>query len=143
MPEVDRSFLRDLKNLDRRLDTKWNGQHFVVTYERGYGEPVNIFRIKGADGGFRQPDRRDLAVIKGGDLAEGDSMETRLRKSAYRAEQIRLEERRKAKELIRDCTKDDYRQLSKALTQLTNTSKGNATFRRIDHKPSKNTVKVV
>ncbi len=139
MPECDRSFLRDLKSLDKRLSVKFNGQHMVVTYERGYGEPVNILRVRGEDGGFRQPDRRDLAIIKGGDL-EDEKMETRLRKAAYKAEQLRLADRRKAKEMIRDRTKDDRNQLAKAFNRLTNTSKGNAAFRRIDHKPGKNVV---
>jgi hypothetical protein len=139
MPEVDRSFKRDLKNLDRRLDAKFNGEHFVVTYDRGYGEPVNIFRIKGRDDGFRQPDRRDLEVIKGGDL-EVEKMETRLKKAAYAAECQRREDQRKAKDNIRNMTKDDKIQLQRAVARKYGTGKGNATFRRIDHKPSRNVV---
>jgi hypothetical protein len=128
MPEVDRSFKRDLKSLDSRLGAKFNGQHFVITYDRGYG------------GSFRQPDKRDLMVIKGGDLAEGEKMDTRLQKAAYASELIRREARRKAKENIRDMTKDNRNQLEKAFLQRTNLSKGNAVFRRIDHKPGKNVV---
>lgn len=141
MPECDRSFLRDLRNLDKRLSVKFNGQHMIVTYDRGHGEPVNILRVRAEDGGFRQPDRRDLAIIKGGDL-EDEKMEVRLRKAAYKAEQLRLDEKRKAKEMIRDRTKDDKLQLAKAITRLSNSSKGNASFRRIDHKPGKNVVMV-
>ena len=143
MPEVDRSFKRDLKNLDSRLSTKFNGEHFVVTYDRGHGEPVNILRIKGENEGFRQPDRRDLAIIKGGDLAEGPKMETRLREAAYRSELQRREARRKAAENIRDMTKDDKIYLGQKIGQLTNQSKSNAAFRRIDHKPGKNVVATV
>lgn len=139
MPECDRSFLRDLKNLDRRLGTKFNGNHFVITYDRGHGEPVNILRVRGEDGGFKQPDRRDLSIVKGGDL-EDEKMEVRLRKAAYKAEQVRLEDRRKAKEMIRNRTKDDKNQLAKAFSKVSNTNQGNATFRRIDHKPGKNVV---
>jgi hypothetical protein len=140
MPEVDRSFKRDLKNLDSRLGTKFNGQNFIVTYDRGHGEPVNILRVRGEDGGFRQPDKRDLAIIKGGDLAEGPKMEMRLREAAYKAERIREADKRKAHENIRDMTKDSRNQLTKAFIQATNQSKGNAAFRRIDHKPGKNVV---
>jgi hypothetical protein len=139
MPEVDRSFMKDLKSLDKRLSVVFNGQNFVVRYDRGYGQPVNIFRIKGRDDGFRQPDRRDLEVIKGGDL-ETEKMETRLKKSAYAAECLRRETARKASENIRHMTLDDKNQLQKAFIQKTNASKGNAAFRRIDHKPSKNVV---
>ena len=142
MPEVDRSFLRDLKSMDRRLGTKFNGQNFIVTYRRPFGEPVNIYCIKADNGGFRQPDKRDLMVIKGGDLAEGVSMDIRLKQRAYASELMTREAKRKAKENIRDMTKDDKRQLAKAFIQRTNLSKGNSTFRRIDHKSGKNVVRV-
>jgi hypothetical protein len=113
MPVVDRSFLKDLKNMDSRLGTKFNGEHFVVTYNRGYGQPVNIYRVKAEDGSFRQPDKRDLAVIKGGDLAEGDSLDARLKKTAYASEKIREAERKRVQDEIRGG------------------AKGNSTFRRI------------
>ncbi len=140
MPQCDRSFSRDLKTLDRRLGTKFNGEHLVVTYDRGYGEPVNIYRVKADDGGFRQPDRRDLEIIKGGDLNNGDRMETRLKKLAYASELMRREMRRKSREMIRDHIKDDKNQLRRWVIDRSNSSKGNAEFRRIAHKPSKNVV---
>ncbi len=143
MPECDRSFKRDLKNLDRRLGTKFNGQHFIVTFDRGYGEPVNIYRVMAEDGSFKQPDKRDLAIIKGGDLAEGEKMEMRLKKLAYASELMRREIRRKARENIRDMTKDDKTYLSQKIGQLTNSSKSNAAFRRIDNKPGKHVVATI
>ncbi len=143
MPEIDRSFKRDLKNIDRRLSTKFNGNHFVVCYDRGHGEPVNILRVMGENGGFRQPDARDLIVIKGGDLAEGPKMETRLREAAYRAEKQREDAKRKAHENIRDMTKDDRRYLSQKIGQITNLGKCNSSLRRIAHKPGKNVVRTI
>jgi len=140
MPEPDRSFMRDLRNLDRRLGVKFNGQNFVVTYDRGYGEPVNIHRIKADGGGFRQPDKRDLGIIKGGDLEEGDKMETRLNKLAYASEVMRRTAREKAAEEIRAMTADNKNQLAKAVMQATNMGKGNSAFRRIPYKPSKNVI---
>jgi len=140
MPEVDRSFLKDLRSLDKRLSVKFNGEHHVVCFDRGHGQPVNIYRVKADDGGFRQPDQRDLKVIKGGDLAEGPKMELRLKKAAYASELMTREAKRKARENIRDMTKDGKNQLAKIYLQATNLSKGNATFRRIDHKPGKNVV---
>jgi hypothetical protein len=143
MPECNSSFLKDLKSLDKKLSTKFNGEHWVVTYERPYGEPVNIYRVKGDNGGYRQPDNRDLAVIKGGDLAEGDKPEIRLKKLAYMSEKMREEARRKARENIRDLTKDDRHYLASRIGQLTNQGKCNSAFRRIKTKPSKNTVRVI
>ena len=143
MPEVDRSFVRDLRNMDRRLGVKFNGEHFVVTYDRGYGEAVNIFRIRADDGGFRQPNQHDLVVIKGGDLAEGPQMEARLREKAYAAEKRRERARQKAHDKIRDMTKDDKIYLTQKMGQITNQGKSNSAFRRIDPKRSKNTVAVI
>jgi hypothetical protein len=139
MPEIDRSFLRDLKNLDRRLGMKFNGEHFVVTYERGLGQPVNILRIRGENGSFRQPDQRDLKIIKGGDLAV--KREETYAEAAYKEELVQREITHKRHENFRDMTKDGKNQLAKAFTQAFNHSKGNATFRRIDHKPGKNVVR--
>jgi hypothetical protein len=128
MPSVERSFLKDLKNMDPRLGVKFNGKHFVLTYKRPVGNPVNIYRVKAEDGSFRQPDKRDLMVLKAGDLAEGDSMDVRLKKSAYASELIRQNEERRVHEEIRAMTLDGRRQLVNAFK---GESKGNATFRRI------------
>lgn len=143
MPEIDRGFLKNLKALDKRLGTKFNGNNFVITYDRGHGEPVNVLLVKRDDGGFRQPDRRELEALKKGDLATGESMHIRLKKMAYASDQMRADIRRKHHENIRNMTKDDKNQLAKVFLQRTNQGKGNATFRRIDPKPSKNAVMVV
>lgn len=136
MPTPDRSFMKDLKSIDRRLGVKFNGNNFVVTFERAHGEPANIHLVRNSNGGFRQPDRRDLEFIKGGDL-ESDSMKNRLQKLAYTSEKIREEQRRKAKSEIRDMTKDGKLQLAKAITQRTNAGKGNSAFRRVIPKPKR------
>jgi hypothetical protein len=143
MPECNSSFMRDLKNLDRRLGTKFNGEHFVVTYDRGWGEPVNIHRVRADNGGYKQPDNRDLAIIKGGDLGEGEKPELRLKKLAYMSEKMREEARRKSREEIRAMTREDRRYLAQHMGQITNQGKCNSTFRRIKVKPSKNTVRVI
>lgn len=142
MPSVNSSFLRDLKSKDRRLGVKFNGSNFVITYERGYGEPVNIHRVTAEDGGFRQPDRRDLEIIAGGDLASGDSFKERMNKLSYASEKIRENLRKRAKDDIRHATLDNKNQLQKAFLQKTNQSKGNSTFRRIEPKRGKNVVAV-
>jgi hypothetical protein len=139
-PIPDRSFLRELKSIDRRLGTKFNGSHFVVTFSRGYGEPVNIALVKSETGGFRYPDKRDLEYVKSGDLAQGDTMHNRLNKMAYTSELIRRQAREKARENIRDMTKDDRIYLDQKFRQLTNMGKANSAFRRIEPKPSKHNV---
>jgi hypothetical protein len=143
MPEIDRGFLKDLKTLDKRLSVKFNGDHFIVCFDRGYSEPVNVYRVKADDGGFRQPDRRDLEIIKGGDLNNGDRMEVRLKKIAYASEKIRRQMREKARNEIRDMTKDNRLQLKRWIGDRANSSKSNAEFRRIPHKPSKRVVRTI
>jgi hypothetical protein len=135
--------MRDLNNLDKRLGTKFNGNNFVITYDRGFGEPVNVMLVKRDDGGFRQPDRRDIESLRKGDLATGESMDVRLRKLAYASERMRTDLRKKHRDNIRDMTKDDRIYLGQKFAQLTNQGKANSAFRRINHKPSKNTVMVV
>ena len=136
MPEPDRGFVKDLKNMDKRLSIKFNGQNFVICYDRGYGEPVNIHRIKDDNDGFRQPNKMDLKILKGGDL-EGSTepMKNRLSKLAYASELMRRKQRAKAKENIHDMTKDSKNQLRRFILQRANMSKANAEFRRITHKP--------
>jgi len=143
MPSVDRSFVKDLKSLDKRLSAVFNGSHVIIKYDRGHGEPVNILRVMGEGGSFRQPDKRDLMVIKGGDLAQGPKMELRLKEAAYRSEKQHERDKRRAADNIRDMTKDGARYLGERIGRLTNQGKCNSSIRRIDHKPGKNCVATV
>jgi hypothetical protein len=129
----DPSFLKKLKMMDRRLGTKFNGKHFVVTYDRGYGEPVNVHRVKMDNGGFRQPDNRDLEFIKSGDLTN-KGIKERLNELSYHSASIREKMREQAKSEIRDMTKDNKRQLINAVLKKDNARKANSTFRRITPK---------
>jgi hypothetical protein len=135
----DRSFMRDLKNMDRRLGCKFNGQNFVITYDRGYGEPVNVLLIKRDDGGFRHGTSRDLEVLRGGDLASGESMDTRLRKLAYASYEIRETLKRKHRENIRNMTKDDKNYMMNKIGRLTGQGKPRPAYRQVPYK-AKNAV---
>ena len=135
----DRSFMRDLKNMDRRLGCKFNGQNFVITYDRGYGEPVNVLLIKRDDGGFRQPTGRDLELLRQGDLASGESMDTRLRKLAYASYEIRETLKRKHRENIRNMTKDDKNYMMNKIGRLTGQGTPRPAYRQVPYK-SKNAV---
>jgi hypothetical protein len=138
-PTIDRSFMRDLKSMDRRLNVKFNGSNFVITYDRGHGEPVNLSCVKADDGSFRQPDRRDLEFLLAGDMERINPKEHLARVAEY-MDTVRKRDKVKAKELIRDCTRDDKIQLMRAMSQLYNCGKNNSAFRRIDHKPRRNVV---
>jgi hypothetical protein len=135
---ADRSFMKDLSLIDKRLGCKFNGNHFVITYDRGHGEPVNILRVKHEDGGFRQPDRRDLEILRQGDLASGENMNTRLSKLAYASYTIREDMKRKNKENIRNITKDDKHFLMNKIGRIIGQGKPRPAFRQVTPKNPKN-----
>ena len=138
----DRSFMRDLKLMDKRLGVKFNGNQFVVTYDRGYGEPVNIHAVKGDEGGFRQPDRRDLEFIKSGDL-ENSRLKDRLNAISYHSETIRNKMREQARTEIRAMTRDSKIQLTNTVLKKANARKANATFRRVPLKRKGKTIQEI
>lgn len=139
-PSPSRSFMKDLRSMDRRLSLKFNGNHFIICYDRGFGEPVNVLRIQTDDGNFRQPTSRDLEVLKGGDLASGESMDLRLKKLAYACYEMREQTKRKHRENIRDWTKDDKNYLMNKIGRVAGQGKPRPAFRPIPHKPGKNVV---
>jgi len=142
MYQPDRVFVKDLKTLDRRLGCEYvpGHGHFVVNYKRPYGGRVPIFMVKGDNGEFRQPDKRDLEFLKSGDLNNED-MKTKIQKSALYMEKVREKKRKDARENIRGATKDDKIQLARAIGRLAGAGKGNSAFRRIEPKPKGTTVK--
>lgn len=134
----DRSFMKDLRLIDKRLGCKFNGENFVVTYDRGHGEPVNVLRIKREDGGFRQPDRRDLETLRQGDLASGENMDTRLRKLARASYEIRETLKRKHRENIKHMTKDDKNYLMNQIGRIAGQGKPRPAYRPVTHRNPKN-----
>jgi len=136
----DRTFVKDLKKLDPRLGCEFNRNHghFVVNYKRAHGGSAPIFMVKGDKGEFRQPDKRDLDFLHSGDLTRED-METKIQKSALYMEKVREKKQKEAQDNIRNATKDDKIQLTKAFGRIAGGGKNNSTFRRIKPK-SKGTV---
>ncbi len=142
MPALEGSFLKDLKNMDRRLGVKFNGKHFIVVYERPYGEPANIHCVRTADGDFRQPDQRDLCFIKSGDL-ENDRLKERLDKLARYCEEERTKTRKKDKEEIKAMTRDSKNQLKNAFAKANNLGKAKHVFRQVEPKRKGKTIEEI
>jgi hypothetical protein len=132
----DRGFMRKLRELSPDLGCKFEPGHghFVITHKRAVGEPVPILLIEGEGGGFRHPDDRDIVKLQLGDTHRVP-MKDRLKQVASYMETDRERRRASAKDNIRGMTKDDRIQLSKAVSRLSNTSKNNHQYRRIDLKP--------
>jgi hypothetical protein len=122
--------MKNLKALDRKLDVKFNGNNFVITYNRGYGEPVNLVLVKRDDGGFRQPDMREIAFLKEGDM-ENQRIKDRLERTAKYMQDVRTTDERKRKEFIRERTLDDKIQLMSAYNMVHGAGKKTPAFRRV------------
>jgi hypothetical protein len=118
-----------LKRLDKALGIKFNGEHFVITYRARENLTVNIWKVVAGDGGFRQPDRRDLEILKQSHI-ERESPEQKQQRVERYMEVERAKDRRRAKEMIRDRTKDDKIQLFNGFARVAG-GKHNSAFRRI------------
>ncbi|MFA5340315.1 MAG: hypothetical protein WC332_00920 [Clostridia bacterium] len=128
----ERGFMRLLKNLDKRLDCVFRKEHehFVIVYDRGYGQPVNLLLVKRDDGGFRQPDMREIAVLSEGDM-EKQRVKDRLEKTAKYMHDVRSADDTKRKDMIRNMTKDDKIQLRNAFNKMTGAGKKIPAYRPI------------
>lgn len=136
MHNPDRVFMKRLKKLDKRLGCYYemNHGHFVITYKRATGDPVPLFIVKTDKGGFRHPDQRDLDKLMECDIRRESPREKMLRVSKY-MDDYRAKKRKQARDLFRELTRDDRRQLMPAFARLGNEGKFNSTFRRIVPKP--------
>lgn len=132
----DRVFMKDLKALDKNLGCHYNQdlEKFVVTYKKPVGDAVPICLVKSEGGGFRQPDKRDIAYVSSGDLSK-ETMKQKLDKTSRYMEDSRALSRKKAKSDIRDMTKDNKIQLSQTLNKVYGSGKANSVFRRVKVKP--------
>ena len=133
MYKVDRTFRQKLKAIDRRLACTYNPdhEHFVITYQRAWGDPVPIMSIEGPGGCFRQPNEKDLEFICAGDM-ENMTLNERMNMTAFHFERTREQTRKQSRDLVRQLTRENRRQLMPAFARLTNAGKFNSAFRRIN-----------
>ncbi len=129
----DNVFVKRLKSLDKKLGCKYeqSHEHFVVTYRRAHGGSVPIMIVKSKDGGFRQPDNRDLVNVMAGDR-QNPTAKNRLEGTAKYMEDYRAKKKKIVAEEFRNRTKDDKNQLMNVMAQAAGAGKGNSTYRRIE-----------
>lgn len=134
-PALDDLFVKRLKRIDKRLDMHWSAEpeRWLMVYDKGDKNFVNMFLIETEDHQYRHPDKRDLVRIRVADLAT-KSAEKRLKESAEYMAETRLKDRQNAKEDIRHMTLDNKIQLMQAFSKAAGYSKGNSAFRRIKAK---------
>jgi len=132
----DRSFMKRLKEISPDLGCHYEPghEHFVVTHRRAIGPPVPILLIESDTGGFRQPDQRDINKILASDTHR-IPVKDRMKALAKYLEEDRAHKRAQAKDNIRNMTKDDKIQLTRAFGKAANVSKNNSQFRRVNLRP--------
>lgn len=128
----ERGFMKNLKQLDKRLDCVFRPEHehFVITYKRNYGEPVNLHLVKADDGGFRQPDMRDIAFISDGDM-NNRRVQDRLQEVSRYLEETRAKDKANRQDNIRHQTKLDKIQLMDAFNRAYGAGKKSPAFRKV------------
>lgn len=134
-PSLDDLFVKRLKRIDKRLDMHWSEgpERWLMVYDKGNKNFVNMFLIETEDRQYRHPNNRDLVRIRVADLAT-KSAEQRLKESAEYMADVRLKDRKDGKENIRLRTLDSKIQLMQAFAKAAGHSKGNSAFRRITAK---------
>lgn len=113
----DRVFMKRLREQDRKLGCHFNGEHFVITYEVPWGPPAVIWVVKRDDGGFRQPDQRDLDEIMNSSI-ERESPEEKHQRAASYMKDYRLRQALNRKDTLRQLTKENKTQLMRAFSKV-------------------------
>jgi len=130
----DAFFMKQLKELDVKLGVRFREDltRFVITWERPWGLPDEIMVVSKPY--FRQPDRRELMTLCGGDLHR-EGLRAMFQKTSHYFNEYRRKQTANEADDIRNATKDDRRQLQHAYRRATNTGSKPSVFRRITPKP--------
>lgn len=134
-PTPDRVFVRDLRTFDHKLKIEFDrhARRFVIVRVMPWGAPYLIWVIEAEDGGFRQPDQRDLKALYLADLWRHGGVKERIIKGEQKILDNQVKEEKHAEDTLRDATKDDKLQLRKTFRQASNDGKANSEFRRIEN----------
>lgn len=133
---ADRSFMKSLKSLDRRLDCvySYDLERFVITYDRGFGQPLPLTLIETEGHEFRHPRISDIEFLQQWDM-ERMRLQDRLAMVTKYMDDYRIRKRNDSKQEFRNRTKDDKIQLMNAFGRAMGAGKYNSAFRRITLKP--------
>jgi len=136
MYRADRSFMRSLKSLDKRLGCEYlyDLERFCITYDRGYGDPLYLTVIETPEKEFRHPRQSDIEFLQRWDM-ENLRIQDRLAMVTKYMEEYRNKQRKTSRDEFRNRTKDDKIQLMNAFGRAMGSGKHNSAFRRISLKP--------
>jgi len=135
-PEVDPSFLKQLRSYDRYLDCVFDRalERFLVIWHKPYGPPAQLIVVSTDDGNFRHPDAREISVIAQADFARVSVRDRIIRGEEYMREYAEKEDR-EITDTFRHQTMDNRLQLTKGYHAAFNLGKFGGAFRRIIHTP--------
>jgi hypothetical protein len=139
-PSPDPTFMRKLKEYDRRLDCHFDRklERFVITQRGKVSGRVPFLVVDDPNlPHYRQPDTRELAEIHMADM--WNKIQRGWKEAVQEGEDYILgyEEKqdKKTKEEIHEVTKDNKHWLRKKYQQWFNQSKGTRPFRQVTPKP--------
>ena len=103
MPTPSRSFIRELKLIDRKLDVKWNPHicRFIVYHRDIHGRIYPVLKIQYRDGSFKPLDQRTLRSLRYSNYLRGEKPQDLL----YRIDRENAELEDKKKKSLRDDAK--------------------------------------
>lgn len=133
-PSPDPSFVKRLREYDRRLSVVFDRgiERFLITRESNYGKPFAVMVVRRDDGGFRQPDQRDLKILALGDLWRGGGVKEHIRRGEERAAKYEADMERQATQEIKERGRDDKIQLMNTWRKATNQGSKAPEFRRVE-----------
>lgn len=132
-PTPTREFVKELKQFDNKLGIDFSRQleRFVIHRQRAFGDSVIVWVVDAENGGFRHPDQRDLQALYNADLWRHGGVRERVRKGEEYMLSYQENLDRKAREELRDITKDNKIQLRNTIRRATNEGNKGPEFRRI------------
>lgn len=135
MYKPSHTFMQRLRCMDSRLGCEFNTKtgRFNITYQRATGLPVPLIQVNSDSGGFKFPDERELKMLYDGDMNKM-TLRERLNKTSKYVQDYRENAEKKARENIRDMTKDNKHQLKNVFDRVDGQAQ-TTHFRKIEPKP--------
>jgi hypothetical protein len=133
-PAPDSTFVKDLRAFDPLLRVRFERrmERFVITKRRAFGDDFNVLVVQTDDGGFRQPDRRDIQMLYEGDLWRHGGVNARIRRGEEHMKEFQEKQDREIEQESLARTRDSKIQLSNAYRKTFNDGSKAPELRRIE-----------
>ena len=130
------TFPKRLKEIDKDLNCVFNEKIHRFVIHQKTDNPIlpnpTICVVQTEQGNFRHPDLRDISFLQQADIRREGPKARAKRVTEYMIDE-RDKSRKQAKDMIRERTVDDKKQLINVFSKAAG-FKGNSTFRRVEKK---------